>query len=388
MYNLPDELLAHIFLITTHNADLVDLHIDPFIKSYYQQLFILTSVCSRWRSICLSQGSFWSKIPLSHNVKGKAFGFIMDLCLERARDSDLHVVGLVIARHGPQIRSGIIEGNHPSELHRALLMLLDFSRPGNIATLYIRDYEASLHPHSSGPWYLFHPTSAEHAQLTTFVKHLTELCVKDRCVLVSLTLQGVIIEDISTMINLLIALPSAPRLQHLKLLDLAPNAFLDYTQQFNQHPHLPVRLASLQSLLMKDLDADFIFVLLQAIAPGSYPITLSFSSQSHLFTLLEGLASRKTANDDLKDMPAPNAFTLRDFNIDTLALLPETDWTYDQNSRRFDKSLASLPVALHLTKIRLDMCDKLLKEFKDILDKVQKTYLNKEKSRHEKTICR
>ncbi|CAE6527701.1 unnamed protein product, partial [Rhizoctonia solani] len=88
------------------------------------------------------------------------------------------------------------------------------------------------------------------------------------------------------------------------------------------------------------------------------------------------------------------------------ALLLETDWTYEEEltslqqefgivadqlradetkkminsiERSVKRNIAE-PVALHLNKPRTDMWDQLLKEFKDTLDKAEKTYLNKAKS--------
>ncbi|CAE6489237.1 unnamed protein product [Rhizoctonia solani] len=88
------------------------------------------------------------------------------------------------------------------------------------------------------------------------------------------------------------------------------------------------------------------------------------------------------------------------------ALLPETDWTYDEElaslqhefgvvadqlradetkkminsiERSVKRNIAE-PVALHLSKPRMDMWDQLLKEFKEILDKAENTYLIKAKS--------
>ncbi|KAG8688636.1 Dynamin-like GTPase that mediates homotypic ER fusion [Ceratobasidium sp. 423] len=88
------------------------------------------------------------------------------------------------------------------------------------------------------------------------------------------------------------------------------------------------------------------------------------------------------------------------------ALLPETDWSYDEElaslqqefgvvadqlradetkkminsiERSVKRNIAE-PVALHLNKPRMDMWDQLLKDFKETLDKAEKTYLNKAKS--------
>lgn len=89
------------------------------------------------------------------------------------------------------------------------------------------------------------------------------------------------------------------------------------------------------------------------------------------------------------------------------ALLPETDWSYEEEltslqqefgvvadqlradetkkminsiERSVKRNIAE-PVALHLNKPRMDMWDQLLKEFKDILEKAENTYLSKAKSK-------
>ncbi|QRW23775.1 GTP-binding protein [Rhizoctonia solani] len=88
------------------------------------------------------------------------------------------------------------------------------------------------------------------------------------------------------------------------------------------------------------------------------------------------------------------------------ALLPETDWSYDEELASLQQEFGTVadqlradetkkminsiersvkrniaePVALHLNKPRMDMWDKLLKEFKEMLDKAEKTYIVKAKS--------
>ncbi|KAF8748026.1 Protein sey1 [Rhizoctonia solani] len=94
------------------------------------------------------------------------------------------------------------------------------------------------------------------------------------------------------------------------------------------------------------------------------------------------------------------------FRKGLLALLPETDWSYDEELASLQQEFGTVadqlradetkkminsiersvkrniaePVALHLNKPRMDMWDKLLKEFKEMLDKAEKTYIVKAKS--------
>ncbi|KAJ8522345.1 hypothetical protein ONZ45_g1068 [Pleurotus djamor] len=78
--HLPDEILLEIF-IRRRDADRISWYNGTAIRWLH-----VTTVCGRWRSICLATPSLWSHIDLGFNKRANNFA---DALLQRSKTARL-----------------------------------------------------------------------------------------------------------------------------------------------------------------------------------------------------------------------------------------------------------------------------------------------------------
>ncbi|CAE6460580.1 unnamed protein product [Rhizoctonia solani] len=333
--DLPTEILCNIFDTVIHNATpdtIRDLAVDKVILAFYFRLGCLISVCSHWRGICLSTASFWSLIPILRNWKGAKTP--MDVCLERAGDSELHLVGEVqlldsriiklVAQHGSRIRTLDISGARHDVVRNIVASVLVHSASGRLANFSVRDYQTCYRRHRFElSRNLFSPDSSECALFSRFASSLRVLRLCGFSLdwsqvrfsgLVELRLEEIALEDEIMAANLLFAVASAPRLCSLQLLKLEVRHSIAHKGQSNQLTSLPVSLWKLQSLFLRDIHKDLLSFLLRSINPGCYRTFVGFTEPSSFFSRSPNFRS------DWDNILQITALELKDFNINTLMI--------------------------------------------------------------------
>ncbi|KAH7332982.1 hypothetical protein B0J17DRAFT_771468 [Rhizoctonia solani] len=333
LHDLPVEILCKIFDTAIHDTDpgtSRDLAVVEAILALYRRLCSLTSVCSHWRRICLSTGSFWSLIPI---LRRKGDGPPMDMCLERAGDSKLHLVGEVgvldpqvvevITQYGPRIQTLDISGVRHNA-RKIVASVLKHSNSGGIANLSVRDYQACYRrDRFEQSRNLFSPDSSEYTLFSRFADSLNVLRLCGFNLnwtqvhfsrLVELRLEEVALEDKAMATNMLLAVASAPELRRLQLSRMEVRQDITRENQSDQPISLPVSLRELQSLCLRDIHRDLLPFLLQSINPGSYQTLVGFTQPSSFYSQSSNFGN---AWEDILQI---QALELKGFNIDTLMI--------------------------------------------------------------------
>lgn len=325
---LPEELLIDIFFLLINHAGLgspLERPFDKTVHSAYKQLFILISVCSGWRRICLSRGAFWSFISARKHWKSPET--IIDLCLERAKDSDLHLDAEldnapndrlleIIAKYGPRVRTLNLSGESPEAL-RSTICLLGQSKPEFISSLFLRNDQVTLDSDSHHTWPLLFPSaSPEHALFAAFADSLSALRLRGFNIdwsqtgfskLVDLKLHHICFHNLSEIADLMHSIASTPKLRRLQLIDLRCHLDDVHTLQVDQRGNFPTLHPTLQFLFLKNLRWGLLLLILRSIIPGSYKIVVSYSRKIFLERYSTDLTLLKES-------------VLQSFNIDTLMI--------------------------------------------------------------------
>ncbi|CUA68016.1 UDP-glycosyltransferase 85A1 [Rhizoctonia solani] len=236
--DLPEEVIAHVFFILINDASPGSQREQPIkttIQSIYRYLFILSSVCSDWRRICLSRSAFWSLIPFYRDWKDSES--MLNLCLERAGGSDIHLGGgltygreqkllELIPNYGPRIRTLNVYAETPDKLPRVVAALQEHSSPGRLSSLCLTNYQMIQDHDYHHTWPLLFPlASPEHDRFNLFAESLSSLRLWGFKLnwsqlrfsdLVDLQIQHIRVENISEVADLLFAIGSAPKLRSLQ----------------------------------------------------------------------------------------------------------------------------------------------------------------------------
>ncbi|KAH7325431.1 hypothetical protein B0J17DRAFT_710219 [Rhizoctonia solani] len=325
--DLPEEILIDIFFLLINHAGLgspLERPFDKTVHSAYKQLFILIGVCSGWRRICLSRGAFWSLI--SARKHWKVPESIIDLCLERVKDSDLHLDAElydapndrlleIITKYGPRVRTLNLSGETPEALRNTVSSLLEQSRPGFIPSLFLRNDQVTLDNDSHHTWPLLFPlASPEHTLFAGFADSLSALRLRgfnlgwrhtEFSKLVELKLHHICFHKLSEIADLMHAIASAPILRRLQLIDLRCHLDDVHTLQIDQHGNFPPLHPTLQFLFLKNIRWGLLLLILRSIIPGSYKTVVSYSRKIFLERYSTDLTLLKES-------------VLQSFNIDTL----------------------------------------------------------------------
>ncbi|CAE6458640.1 unnamed protein product [Rhizoctonia solani] len=338
LHNLPEEILAHIFFILINNASPGSRQEQPIktiIQLTYRCLFILASVCSNWRRICLSRTAFWSLIPFYRDWKDSES--MLNLCLERAGGSNIHLGGglthgreqkmlEVIPKYGSRIRSLNIYAEIPDKLPSIVAALLEHSIPGSITSLCITNHQMiqdNDYHHTWPP--LFPLASPEHDRFNRYAKSLSSLRLWGLKLnwsqlrfsnLVDLQIQHIRVENISEVADLLFVIGSAPKLHSLQLVDVRIHPEVIQTHAIEMQGGLPVFHPNLEFVFLKNIRWCLLSLLLRSIVPGSYRIVLSYTLKEYLIRYTTDLAALKES-------------TLQGYNIDTL--MTSRRWVRDSD---------------------------------------------------------
>lgn len=330
VYDIPEEILAHIFLTIINDVGPGNREEQPIkttIRLSYRYLFTLSSVCSYWRRICLSRGSFWSLIPLYNEWKDP--DCIMNLCLERAGGSAIHLGGAlgdivdarlldIIIKYGPRIRSLNSYGSHFDVLRNTVFSLLEHSNPGCLVSLSLHNYEITKDDHGyHHTWPLLFPTnSPEQALFNTFAESLSTLRLGGFKLnwsqtrfseLVDLKIQHLSAEGLSEIADLLTAIASAPKLRTVLLVDIRLHAYSIQTRPLDRPGALPVCHPSLELLYLKDTRWSLLSHIIRSFITGSYRTVINYTRKEYLARYPSDLTSLETS-------------PLQGYKIDTLMI--------------------------------------------------------------------
>ncbi|CAE6435557.1 unnamed protein product [Rhizoctonia solani] len=348
--DLPEEVIAHVFFILIHDASPGSQREQPIkttIQSIYRYLFTLASVCSDWRRICLSRGAFWSLIPFYRDWKDSES--MLNLCLERAGGSDIHLGGgltygreqkllELIPNYGLRIRTLNVYAETPDKLPRVVAALQEHSSPGRLSGLCLTNYQMIQDHDYHHTWPLLFPlASPEHDRFNLFAESLSSLRLWGFKLnwgqlrfsdLVDLQIQHIRVENISEVADLLFAIGSAPKLRSLQLVDVRIHPEVIGTHPIEIQGGLPVFHPNLQFVFFKNLRWCLLSLILRSIIPGSYKIVLSYTLREYLIRYTTDLTALKES--------APQGY-----NIDTL--MTSRKWVRDCDLlRSFLKALPTV----------------------------------------------
>ncbi|KAG8689845.1 hypothetical protein FRC11_000249, partial [Ceratobasidium sp. 423] len=329
LYRLPEEILVYIFFLLINHASPGsprERPLDWTVRSSYKQLFVLISVCSDWRRICLSRGAFWSLISACKHWREPES--VMNLCLERVGGSDIHLDGAlghvpdhklleVIAEYGPRIRTLNISGENPDVLRNAVTSLQEHSKPGCMNSLFLHNRQVTLDGEGHHTWpFLFPSTDPEHTLFNGFADSLSALRLRGFSLhwsetnfsrLVELKIQSICPQTLAEIGDLMHAIASTPQLRRLQLVDVRCHLDAIHTLQIDRPCDIPVFHPSLQSLFLKNIRWSLLLLILRSIVPGSYKTTISYSRREYLRRYSTDLTILKESG-------------LQSFNIDTLMI--------------------------------------------------------------------
>ncbi|CAE6345766.1 unnamed protein product [Rhizoctonia solani] len=326
LHDLPNEVLCHIFATAIFDPDperVTDFSTTS-ISSIYRRLFILISVCSRWQTLCVSTASFWSVIPLS-NRWGVSDDAMMNIYLERAKNSNLHLIGdptgldqlqYVIAKYGRCVRTLDLSGDKLNSFYETVIDLLSYTTLEYITNLSICRRSLSLIT-------CVIPNSYEDGLSNKLSKSLNILRLRGFTFgwdqmhfsgLVELRLEAVSLKGADMVTKLLFAVSSLPELRRLFLIQM----IFDPHRMYNNQPDgptlpEPVSLQSLELLYLQDVKQDCLPFIMHSINAGSYRIVIGFSSDP------EDSSFYGTLNSE-QSLSRLKTLGLKDFNIDTLML--------------------------------------------------------------------
>ncbi|KAJ1300861.1 hypothetical protein OPQ81_002500 [Rhizoctonia solani] len=333
--HLPEEILIDIFFLVLNHASPGTPRERPFertVQPYYKQLFILLSVCSDWRRICQNRGAFWSLI--SARKYWKTPESIINLCLERAQGSDLHLDGElgdvpnsrlleIITAYGSRTRTLNLSGENPEILRTTVTSLLGQSKPGHISSLFLRNDRNTLDDNSHHTWpFLFPLASPEYTLLNGFTDSLKALRLSGFRLdwgqagfskLVELKIQHICFDSLSEIADLLHTIAASPQLKRVQMNDLRCHLDDINTQRIDRPGSLPVFHPSLQFLFLKNIRWSLLILILRSIIPGGYKIAIGYSRRVYL---------RRYP----KDLDVLRESVLQSFNIDTLMI--SRNWAY------------------------------------------------------------
>ncbi|CAE6426460.1 unnamed protein product [Rhizoctonia solani] len=335
LYRLPEEILIYVFFLLINHASPGsprERPLDWTVRSSYKQLFIIISVCSDWRRICLSRGAFWSLISACKHWNEPES--VMNLCLERARGSDIHLDGglghvsdpkllEVIANYGPRIRTLNIAGDNPEVLRNTVTSLQVHSKPGCTNSLFIYNRQVTLDGEGHHTWpYLFPSTDPEHSLFNGYTDAMSSLRLRGFRLhwgqtsfsrLVELKIQSICPETLAEVGDLMHAIASAPQLRRLQLVDVRCHLDAIHTLQIDRPGDAPVFHPNLEFLFLKNIRWGLLLLILRSIIPGSYKTTISYSRREYLRRYSTDLTVLKESG-------------LQGFNIDTL--LVSRNWVH------------------------------------------------------------
>ncbi|KAG8759528.1 hypothetical protein FRC11_001875 [Ceratobasidium sp. 423] len=336
---LPVEILTRIFHLVIHHLDLEvedpeHLSYSYRSKSIYRKLYRLFGVCSVWKKTLLSQGTFWSLVPVvdlpydSYTLSGAR------LNLERAAGSKLHLVAALtkastqdfvldtLTRFGSRIKAVNFNSNSPASLEKVVHALVRGENHSSdcltsLSLFYTHGWKYGISLQSVAwqkdlhrvlePLRVLRLRKLEIPLRGLLFKNLTEL-----------RLQDISIGAMADLEDTLWTLSSSSQLQLLEVISV--RAYRNPPDTTPRSYNFPISLPSLKVLYLEDLAHNLLELILGSIAPGSHHVTLNFTK----VCLMENIHTEQAVAID------PHRSKLPNFKIDTLMMDPNFHGNADE----------------------------------------------------------
>ncbi|CAE6474865.1 unnamed protein product [Rhizoctonia solani] len=301
LFKLPQDVLLEIFLNVVFDRDDSEQFGRPSIEQdtwlIYHRLYDLIAVCSTWRDMIMTNGTFWSVIPMvsSLSTEGERQ---FELCLQRAGESTLHLaanlgssmssrdLAVVLAEHGSRFRTINITMGDTNAIRDVIGKLLKQAQHGSLSQLFIQASGSRIRMHrvpTESDYIVSHdpPLSNLMQSLTAF--RICRVHFRWDTISFSSRLSELRIEQVSlgyddTIAPFVQALASATNLRDLKIISLL--TFRRSGETSDSTPSEPVAFPALESLTIKNLYLNTLEGLLPMISPGSHCLTLFLSRNS------------------------------------------------------------------------------------------------------------
>ncbi|KAL5637331.1 hypothetical protein ACGC1H_001093 [Rhizoctonia solani] len=302
IYRVPREILFEIFAHVVYTPDIPLGHYHyPMTNTLidnYHAVYRLLGVCSVWRTIILTRGSFWSMVPVMDPAIALYPGSLKrhpcstSLSLERAGGGDLHLaVALLdpatnntndLTQFAPRFRTINVMCKSHSVIHRILDYFRDYDSSSRLTDLSVCLKSQGFNEVPQENDYVFPSGSPKQLLFERLVKSLSVLRVRGAMFhldtalsysqLTEIHLQELTLGQDSKFVKILVALSSMPCLHHLKLIsiktfpenELVPITFINSS----------VSLPGLQTLFIQDLYANTLHLLLSFISSHTHHTTL------------------------------------------------------------------------------------------------------------------
>ncbi|CAE6350714.1 unnamed protein product [Rhizoctonia solani] len=328
---LPDDITSIIFkFYTTINAVETEhpnqCTVRDLVTNQYRRLHVLIGVCSAWRNLVLSDGKFWSVVPIIPQRSSRYMSTAAQLSLQRSAGCSLHlVVELFMSRpdistfflrmlncNGPRFRSINLKGDCGLVIMQAI-NLLSSTTNGQKS---LDDLSICYHdPQVTDPIRLSPTSDWEQAVFNQMLGSLRILRLRGAIFdargisflsLTYLRIQHIRLESHAKIEELLWVLSSSSQIRMLELITVFTCSEVDVPPQRNR---FPVPLPALRRLYLEDLFQDMLNFVLSSIEPGPHRVTLHLTSNCLWIYNPEEIV-----------IVGMQGLRLREFNIDTLVL--------------------------------------------------------------------
>ncbi|CAE6526123.1 unnamed protein product [Rhizoctonia solani] len=307
---LPKEALSAIFanIVFDRDSDGSNLlSMEQEVRLIYCRIYGLAGVCLTWRKILMTEGVFWSVIPMIARPS-TANQAPFRLCLQQAERYKLHLAAAialsnphgdlvdVLTKHGPRFHAINLSAGKRKVIRDAISALLQHNASVSLSKLSIQFINTSdmdeMLPRNSD--YLFPRKSPHCYSFTRLVETLSAFHIRGMPIhniafssrLVELQIGDINLGYDKKVIPFLQALSSASELRDLKLMSVStlhrPDITPDMVGAFPA-----VAFPKLQSLHLQDLYFNTLEFLLPMIAPGSYSTTLFLTPKTVWVNILE-----------------------------------------------------------------------------------------------------
>ncbi|KAG8727716.1 hypothetical protein FRC11_012620 [Ceratobasidium sp. 423] len=362
---LPGEIMSSIFHMAINIAELETTEqraTRNLLQTRYRHLHALLSVCSSWRRLIISHGTFWSIVPVFPQKNDRYMPTAAQLSLERSTGCGLHLVAELFMRrpdisnfvsslltcYGPRFRTINLKADYGSIMNQAISVLLTSTTnaPGLLDELSMCFHHGQIGRASN----FFYLTLLNNSQQAAFKRMLGSLCVlKLRGLridfigvsfvsLAQLRVQDIRFDDHTRVAEILWALSSSTQVNTLELISVT--AFSN-TPEVPSSNKPPVSLPTLRFLYLEDLFQDMLNFVLAWIEPRHHRVTLNLTSS----------CSRRCGSTGV-DVVGLAGLRFQDSRIDTLMLTPRFGDAIDGSVRTLLRLMPTVS-SLHIDGYQL-----------------------------------
>ncbi|KAG8725820.1 hypothetical protein FRC11_001415, partial [Ceratobasidium sp. 423] len=308
-YSVPNEILAKIFTLVVYDRGNSYIRsIEDDVRGYYNRLYSLLGVCSVWKNVGLSHAALWTLIPIMSRRSGWLRRRFTELSFHRAGTCRLHLAASVevAANYGltTYLRNNFDRFhsiNIAFDRRHLVPCVLPCGLWDSIPSLQTLEELSLYHILDSESDLLDNPPDSNrflaigHRLWSLRIFRIKNVYIHWPMVvlpnLIELCVESVAIGTKSDFRVFILAISTAPQLQKLRLVSL------NTTPSPDDAPVAPVSISlpCLQRLYIGDMYFDDLQVLLRAITPSSYYISLCITGKTRILGLGEnievGLAS-------------------------------------------------------------------------------------------------